>query len=150
MKKTTTLLRTLLAAGSLLLALAAPAFAATPLKAPQSVKGGLRVLHQVVGHTGRLIEAKDYATVPKEHHEIVEGAAMLREGLFQEPAAFKAQVEPRLEKALAASAALAAPAAAKDDVKLAAAHAAFAAAVKDVLALFPAELHPKPRAPKKA
>jgi hypothetical protein len=134
-------------AGTLLLAISSPARA--ELKSPQSVKGALRVLNQVVGHTGRLITAKDYDRVGGEHGEFTEGAAMLREAIVNEPADFKAKVETALIEAVNASAALGTVGATKDDDKLSAAHTAFAAKVKIVLELFPEDLRPKARTPQK-
>jgi hypothetical protein len=63
----------LIAAGGLLCADVAAA--QTALKSPQSVKTGLRILNQVVGHTGRLIDAKSYDIVPREQQEAEAGAA---------------------------------------------------------------------------
>jgi hypothetical protein len=136
-----------LAAGAFVLALASSAFA---LQSPKSVSSALRVLNQVVGHTGRLIAAKDYDHVGGEHGEFTEGADMLREGLRGEPADFTAKVETALKAAVDASAALGKIAPAHDDAKLNAAHDDFAAKVKTVIELFPEDVRPKPRTPKKA
>ena len=145
--KTLHVFLTILVAGTLLLAISSPARA--DLKSPQSVKGALRVLNQVVGHTGRLVAAKDYDRVGGEHGEFTEGAAMLREAIANEPADFKAKVETTLTEAVDASAALGTIGATKDADKLSAAHATFAAKVKAVLELFPEDLRPKPRTPQK-
>jgi hypothetical protein len=138
---------TLLVAGTLLLAISSPVRA--ELKSPQSVKGALRILNQVVGHTGRLIASKDYERVGGEHGEFTEGAAMLREAIANEPADFKAKVETALTDAVNASAALGPLGATREGEKLETAHAAFATKVKAVLELFPEDLRPKPRAPQK-
>jgi hypothetical protein len=129
----------------LMLAFALPVHAQGQLKAPDDVRTGLRILNQVVGHTGRLIASKNYDTVPREHHEIVEGAEMLREALAEEPEAFRAKVDGMLDEVVSASSALEPPSKMRDDAKLAAAHAALADAVHDVLDLFPEDLQPTPR-----
>ncbi|HEX2855303.1 MAG TPA: hypothetical protein VHO24_18855 [Opitutaceae bacterium] len=59
------------------------------------------------------------------------------------------QIETALTDAVNAWAALGAIGATKDADKLSAAHGAFAAKVKTVLEIFPDDLRPKPRAPKK-
>jgi hypothetical protein len=132
----------LFAAGSLVLALALPAAA---LQAPKSVSAALRILNQVVGHTGRLVDAKDYQAVPREHGEFTEGAAMLREALRGEPADFLSKVDALLTPAIDASSALGKVAQSNDAEKIAAAHADFAAKVKSVVELFPEDVRPKPR-----
>ena len=137
----------IIAAGSLLSVCALSAFA---FQAPKSITSALRVLNQVVGHTGRLITAKDYKHVGGEHGEFTEGAAMLREALRGEPADFVAKVEAALSQAEAASAAVGQIAASSTDAeKIAAAHADFDAKVKTVVELFPEDVRPKPRQPKK-
>lgn len=140
------LLKTL-AAGSLLLAFVPFAVA---LQAPKSVTAALRVLNQVVGHTGRLVQSKDYKNVGGEHGEFTEGAAMLREALRGEPAEFNAKVESALAQAIEASAALGKIADSGDADKTAAAHADFTAKVKTVVELFPEDVRPKPRQPRQA
>jgi hypothetical protein len=117
------------------------------LKAPQSVKQSLRILNQVVGHTGRLIDAKKYDVVPHEGQEFEEGAAMLREAIANEPAAFKSKIDPLIGESLKASSAMGEAAKAHDDAKLAQTHDRFAAAVKSVIEQFPEDLRPKPRGP---
>ena len=112
---------------------------------PDEVKTGLRILNQVVGHTGRLIASKNYETVPREHHEIVEGAEILREALAKDPEPFRDKVDAMLDEVVAASDALAPPSKMHDDAKLASAHAALADDVHAVLDLFPQELQPTPR-----
>jgi hypothetical protein len=125
---------------------AGPAGAQTALKSPQSVKTGLRIMNQVVGHTGRLIDSKSYDIVPREGQEFEAGAALLREGIASEPAAFKSKVDPLIEKALKASTAMGDAAKTHDDAKLASMHDQFAAAVKLVVEQFPEDLRPKPGA----
>jgi hypothetical protein len=132
-----------LAVGSLLLAFASPASAA--LQAPKSVATALRVLNQVVGHTGRLIASKDYDKVAGEHPEVVEGAEMLREALRGEPADFTAKVNAAVDDAVKSSEAMGKIAAAGDAAKAEAAHDDFAAKVKAVIDLFPEDVHPKAR-----
>jgi hypothetical protein len=116
--------------------------AATPA---DQVKKGLRIFNQVVTHTGRIIEAKDYAHVAHEHEEAVEGAEILRKGLKGGPADMNEKAEPAVAKALAASTALKDASATKDDAKIKEAHAAFAAATQDMIALFPEDMRPQPK-----
>ncbi len=144
MKKTNEWLRALMVACGLLLAVALPA--QTALKSPQTVKTGLRILNQVVGHTGRLIAAKSYDQVPREAGEFTDGVAVLREGLAGEPAAFKAKIEPLIEKALKASSAMVDAAKAGNEATLTTTYDQFAAAVKVVIEAFPEDLRPKSRA----
>jgi hypothetical protein len=132
----------ILAVGSLLLAFVTSASA--ELQAPNSVKTALRVLNQVVGHTGRLVQSKDYDKVAGEHGEFVEGAAMLREALRGEPADFIAKVNPALDAAVKSSEEMGKVAAA-DGTKAEAAHEDFAAKVKAVIELLPEDVRPKPR-----
>ena len=136
---------TSIGACALVIAFALPVLAQGQLSSPGDVKTGLRILNQVVGHTGRLIASKNYDTVPHEHHEIVEGAEILRDALAKEPEAFRTKVGGMLDKVVAASAALAEPSKMHDDSKLAAAHTVLADAVHEVLDLFPADLQPTPR-----
>jgi hypothetical protein len=132
--------------GSAAAALLAPAaLRAAGETGAEATKKGLRIFEQVVRHTNRLITSKQYDTVPKEHHEVVEGAVFVREGIKGGAADFTAKVEAELIKTIAASAGMDAPAKAKDDAALAKAHEAFAAQVKAVIALFPAEMHPPVR-----
>jgi hypothetical protein len=115
------------------------------LMSPDEVKTGLRILNQVVGHTGRLIASKNYDTVPREHHEIVEGADILREALAKEPEAFRTEVNVMLDEVIAASNALEPPSKMHDDDKLASAHMMLADKVHEVLDLFPKDVQPMPR-----
>ena len=136
---------TSIGACALVIAFALPVLAQGQLSSPDDVKTGLRILNQVVGHTGRLIASKNYDTVPREHHEIVEGAQILRDALAKEPETFRTKVDGMLDKVVASSSALAEPSKMRDDAKLAAAHTVLADAVHDVLDLFPAQLQPTPR-----
>lgn len=132
--------------GSAAAAALLPAFAyAAGETGSEAIKKGLRIFEQVVRHTGRLITSKQYDVVPKEHHEVVEGAEFVREGLKGGPADFTAKVEAELVKTIAASSAMAAPAKAKDDAALTKTHDAFAAQVQATIALFPADMHPPVR-----
>lgn len=134
-----------LAAFALIAAFALPTYAQDNLMHPDDIKTGLRIINQVVGHTGRLISSKNYDTVPREHHEIVEGAEILREALKDEPESFRKKIDTMLDGVVAASSALEPPSKAHDDAKLDAAHMALADAVHDVLDQFPDELQPTPR-----
>jgi hypothetical protein len=113
--------------------------------APDEIKTGLRILNQVVGHTGRLIGSKNYDTVPREHHEIVEGAEILHEALAKEPEEFRSEVYAMLDEVVSASSALEEPSRMHDDAELATAHMALADAVHKVLDNFPGDLRPTPR-----
>lgn len=132
-------------AAAALFSFALPVYAQGKLMKPDDVKTGLRILNQVVGHTGRLIASKNYDTVPREHHEIVEGADILREALAKEPDAFKTKVDGMLDDVVAKSSALEPPSKMHDDAKLMAAHDALADAVHMVLDEFPKDLQPTPR-----
>lgn len=136
-----------LVASAFALALAPGVWAQAPstLASPDDVKTGLRILNQVVGHTGRLIASKNYDTVPREHHEIVEGAEILRDALAKDPKEFRDTIDAMLDKVVDASSALAPPSAKHDDAALAAAHTRLADAVHAVLDEFPASLQPMPR-----
>ncbi|HEX5418717.1 MAG TPA: hypothetical protein VFY39_01830 [Gammaproteobacteria bacterium] len=134
-----------LAAAAVVLTLMLPAYGQGQLKSPDDVKTGLRIINQVVGHTGRLIASKNYDTVPREHHEIVEGAEILRDALAKEPEAFRTKADGLLDRVVSASSALAELSKTHDDAKLATAHAALADAVHRVLDLFPKELQPARR-----
>lgn len=127
------------AAPAYVIASAAPAAAAEAAKSQESVKKGLRIFNQVVGHTGRLVASKSYGDVAHEHEEIIEGSEILRENLAGD---MKTKAEPAIVKAVAASTALKDISATKDAAKTEAAHAAFAASVKELIALFPADMHP--------
>ena len=52
---------TSIGACALVIAFALPVLAQGQLSSPGDVKTGLRILNQVVGHTGRLIASKNYA-----------------------------------------------------------------------------------------
>jgi hypothetical protein len=106
------------------------------------VKKALATLNRVVGHTQRLIDAKNYERLPHENGEFQEGAEALVKGITPEPAAFKAKVSPLLKKAEADSQSVADAAGKHDDAALARTHAAFAASVVQVIAVFPQEVRP--------
>ena len=138
--------RFLLAAAFVLLtSMALQAHAQVQLTEPDDVRTGLRVLNQVVGHTGRLVDAGKYDTVPHEHHEIVEGAEILREALANEPDSFRNEVDGLLNEVVAASSALADASKTHDEGKTATAHMALATAVHKVLDEFPEDLQPDSR-----
>jgi len=126
--------------------LAATAFAQTSLKSPQTVKTGLRIMNQVVGHTGRLIASKSYDQVPREAGEFTDGVAVLREGIANEPASFKSKIEPLIDKAVQASNALSEASKSGNESVLGKAHEQFSAAVKTVVEAFPDDMRPKARA----
>lgn len=126
----------------LVAALTMTATAALALQAPAKAKAALTVLNRVVGHTERLITARNYTRLPHENGEFKEGAEALEKAVAGEPATFKAKVEPLLKQAEADSQSVADAADARDDAKLASTHAAFAASVSRVLTAFPPEVRP--------
>jgi hypothetical protein len=119
-------------------------YAQPAMKSAASAQQALATLNRVVGHTQRLITAKNYARLPHENGEFEEGAEALERAIANESPDFKSKVEPLLTKAQADSQSVADAATAHDDAKLAAAHAAFADSVKAVLAAFPPEAQPLP------
>jgi hypothetical protein len=134
-----------LAGVTLVFAFALQAYGQDTLMHPDDVKTGLRIINQVVGHTGRLIASKNYDTVPREHHEIVEGAEILREALAKEPEPFRTKVDGMLDEVVAASSAREPPSKMHDGAKLMTAHDKLADAVHGVLDQFPKDLQPTPR-----
>jgi hypothetical protein len=140
--KRTGMIAALIALGALIQA--GTVAAQTTLQSPQAIKTGLRIMNQVVGHTGRLIDAKSYDIVPHEQEEFDEGAKMLREAIAGEPEAFKSKVEPLIKDAVKASSAMGAAAKARDDAALGATHDQFATAVRSIIEQFPEDLRPKP------
>jgi len=121
--------------------------AQTAWKSPESVKTGLRIMNQVVGHTGRLIAAKNYDQLPHEGQEFEEGLAVLNEGIANESPDFKTKIGPLLAKARVASNAMSEAAQTHNDAMLSVTHDQFAAAVKAVTDMFPEDMRPKPRTP---
>jgi hypothetical protein len=124
--------------------LAVVADAQTSLKSSDDVRRALATLNRVVGHTQRLMDAKNYERLPHENGEFAEGSEALAKSIQGEPAAFKARVLSLLKTADSDSEALATAAKAHDDAQLATAHAALAQAVKIVIASFPADVQPPP------
>ncbi|PTY08033.1 hypothetical protein DB347_00140 [Opitutaceae bacterium EW11] len=141
MKTNTLPLWRILTIGALLLAFVSSASA--KLQNPKPVATALRVLNQVVNHTGRLVASKDYDKVAGEHSEFVEGAEMLRDALRGEPAEFVGKVNTALDAAVTASDDLG-KIAASNGAKAEAAHTEFAAKTTAVIELFPEEVRPKP------
>jgi len=133
----------LLAAVLLLFAGALPA--QTTWKSPESIKTGLRIMNQVVGHTGRLIAAKNYDQLPREGQEFEQGLAVLNEGIANESADFKTKIGPLLAKARVAANAMSEAAQTHNESMLSLTHEQFAAAVKAVTDMFPEEMRPQPR-----
>ena len=108
-----------------------------------SVKTGLRIMNQVVGHTGRLIAAKAYDQVPHEGQEFEEGLSVLKQGIANEPPDFKTRIGPLLAKARVASNAMSEAAQSHNDAMLSLTHEQFATAVKSVVEMFPENVRPK-------
>lgn len=105
-------------------------------------KKALAVLVRVVGHTQRLIDAKNFDRLPHENGEFKEGAEALEKSLGGD-APLHAKVEPLLRTAVAASQKLADAAPGHDASNLETIHAEFDAAVKRVVAAFPADVQPQ-------
>jgi hypothetical protein len=132
----------LFAQAAVAIVLATTSAAAADLKAPDRVRTGLRIMNQVVGHTGRLIDAKNYDQLPREGREFTEGAEALKQAIADEPASLKAKVGPEIDAALKSSAALSDVAKSHDDAKVRTAHAAFAKTVQAVIGDFPQDVRP--------
>ena len=140
---------TLLACATLLALASGPALAQTTMKPPQQVTKALGTFSRVVLHTQILINAKNYVRLPHENGEVKEGTEALETAIADEPAAFKAKVEPLIKKADADSQAIADAANAHDNAKLASAHATYENSVRLLLAAFPASVQPpRPTPPK--
>ena len=130
----------------LVLTLAVPLLA--QLKSPNDVKTALRLLVQVSNDFKRQITNKNFARVPHEYMEYTEAADALRSAIKDEPAAFKAKVEPKLKAAVTAAQKVSDMSAkATDADKLMAEHAKAVTAMNAVFDLFPADLRPDPNAP---
>jgi hypothetical protein len=123
--------------------------AAAAMQSPQQVMNALATFPRVVLHTQILIDAKNYTRLPHENGEIKEGSEALTKSIAGEPGAFKAKVEPLLQKVDADSQSVADAANAHDDGKLATTHAALAVSVKALLASFPDSVQPPPPKPPK-
>src|ERR1700761_2836028 len=81
--------------------------AAQEMKSPQDVMHALATFPRTVLHTQILIDAKNYTRLPHENGEVKEGTEALEKSIADEPAGFKAKVEPLLKKADADSQAIA-------------------------------------------
>jgi hypothetical protein len=129
------------------LTLAAPILTAQ-LKSPDTVKTALRLLVQVSNDFKRQISNKNFARLPHEYMEYTEAADALRTAIKDEPAEFKAKVEPRLKAAVAAEQRVSDMSAKETDAdKLSAEQAKAVTAMNAVFDLFPADLRPDPNAP---
>jgi hypothetical protein len=115
-----------------------------PVKSPADVKAALGTLNRVVDHTQRLITAKNYGQLPHENEEFKEGSDALQKAVTAEPASFKQQVDPLLQKANMASNDIAAAAKDHNDAKLMRSHAELEGTMKDILAAFPKDVQPPP------
>ena len=118
----------------------APTLAA--LKSPDGVRTSLRIMNQVVTHTGRLILAGNYDQLPREGREFTEGAELLRTSIAGEPEAFKARIYPLVRRAVLASSDLDAASKSRDPARIRAEHLDFAQAVQRVIGQFPENLRP--------
>src|SRR5262245_32480875 len=138
-----------LATVSLILTIAAPAFA-QQLKATEDVRTALRLLVQVSNDFKRQITNKNFARIPHEYMEYTEAADTLPSAVKDEPADFKAKVETRLKAAVAAYqkvSDMSASAKETDVDKLMAEHAKAVTAMNALFDLFPAALRPDPNLP---
>jgi hypothetical protein len=121
---------------------------AAQLKSPDDVKTGLRLLVQVSNDFKRQITAKAFARIPHEYMEYTEAADALRSAIKDEPAAFKAKVEPRLKAAVTAEQKVSDMSANTPDAdKLMAEQSKAVTAMNAVFQLFPADLRPDPNTP---
>jgi hypothetical protein len=121
---------------------------AAQLKSPDDVKTGLRLLVQVSNDFKRQITAKAFARIPHEYMEYTEAADALRSAIKDEPAAFKAKVEPRLKAAVTAEQKVSDMSANSPDAeKLMAEQSKAVTAMNAVFQLFPADLRPDPNTP---
>ena len=135
------------AAVASVLTLAAPA-SAQQLKSPDDVKTALKLLVQVSNDFKRQITNKNFARIPHEYMEYTEAADVLRMGIKDEPADFKARVETRLKAAVAAYQKISDMSAkATDPEPLMAEHAKAVTAMNAVFDLFPADMRPDPNLP---
>ena len=133
--------RQLLAACTFIfLAASSPAQAA--LKSPDGVRTSLRIMNQVVTHTGRLIMAGNFDQLPRESREFTEGAELLRTAIAGEPEAFKARINPLMRRAVLASSDLNAASKGRSPERIRAAHEMFAETVQRVIVQFPENLRP--------
>jgi hypothetical protein len=128
------------ACASALLLASGPAVAA--LKSPDGVRTSLRIMNQVVTHTGRLIMAANYDQLPQESREFTEGAELLRSSIAGEPETFKARVYPLIRSAVLASSDLNAASKSRNPTRIRTAHEAFGMAVQRVIGQFPENLRP--------
>ena len=129
-------------------ALVAASTVAAQLKSPDDVKTGLRLLVQVSNDFKRQITAKAFARIPHEYMEYTEAADALRSAIKDEPAAFKAKVEPRLKAAVTAEQKVSDMSANTPDAdKLMAEQSKAVTAMNAVFQLFPADLRPDPNTP---
>jgi hypothetical protein len=113
------------------------AFAQAAAQDPAGVSAALGVLNRVVGHTQRLIAAKNFTRLPHEDGEFKEGVEALESAIAHEPADLKRKVEPLIKQAEDRSHALAAAAGEGNPATLNAAHDALADSVRALIAAFP-------------
>jgi cytochrome c556 len=124
--------------------LASVSASADELKSPRQVTNSLKIFaHEYDDMTQRL-ERRQYDRLPHENLEFQEGGPALREAIANEPAAFKAKVEPVLAKTLAASSHVAELSKSHDEAQIKAAVAALADSMKELNALFPQSVRASP------
>jgi hypothetical protein len=134
----------LILAGLLLAAvvLGPAARAQSTFRAPESVKIGLGILHQVVVDSGRLITAGSYDQLPQQSDRFEAGMAALQQGLGEGASPFRKQIEPLIARARVASSAMSEAAKARRTSMLPVAHKQLADAVSALIALFPPDMRP--------
>jgi hypothetical protein len=126
---------------------ASAGFAQAAAQDPASVSVALGVLNRVVGHTQRLIAAKNFTRLPHEDGEFKEGVEALESAIAREPADFKRKVEPLIKQAEDRSHALAVASDQGNPATLNAAHDALADSVRTLIAAFPEGERPPVPAP---
>jgi hypothetical protein len=117
---------------------------AAELMSPDAVKNDLRLMMQVTNDFKRQIDRKNYARLPAENGEFTEAVAALRATIGNEPADFRSKADAAIDKAVAASKAVADLSSSNDEAKLRAAQDVQVKAVNAVFVLFPENLRPDP------
>ena len=117
---------------------------AADLKSPDQVKTALRLIMQVTNDFDRQITRKTYARLPHENMEFMEASGALRQAIADEPAPFKARVEPKIKRAVDQAQKVSDESAKGDDAQLRTGHGQLLKDVNAVFADFPKDLRPDP------
>jgi hypothetical protein len=117
---------------------------AADLKSPDQVKTALRLIMQVTNDFDRQITRKTYARLPHENMEFMDASGALRQAIADEPAPFKAKVEPKIKRAVDQAQKVSDESGKGDDAQLRAGHGELLKDVNAVFADFPKELRPDP------